>query len=346
MKKHIDTYGKNSRNSSEAIHNQNYSALFRRFIFLFILCSTIPLILAGFGIHTYYSKFATSTIHDFIYTKTDYHRKTIELFFKKQIDELQLTAYSHPNKYFLEKANLSEIFEMINQRNRSIIDLGIIDAQGNHMAYYGMYDLISKNYSHTLWFKKVMENDIYISDMFLGFRNEPHFIMAVTKLEKGGKWILRATINSETFRSLVENIKIGKTGEVYLVNRKGVFQTEPQFSGKILKKAPLSIDSVHDGIKIRNVKHLAGNSENKIVGKIISQTWLDNPNWMLVVSQDRKEAYNAFDQIDRYMLIFLFFTVVIMMVVSFYITKYILAFIEKRDLKAATLDHHPMQFVG
>jgi oxalyl-CoA decarboxylase len=77
---------------------------------------------------------------------------------------------------------------------------------------------MDKDYSEALWFKRVMEKGSYISDMFTGFRKVPHFVIAVARQEKGENWILRATIDTEAFRSLVENVRIGRTGEVYLVN--------------------------------------------------------------------------------------------------------------------------------
>ena len=36
-------------------------------------------------------------------------------------------------------------------------------------------------------------------------------------MEEGRTWILRATVDTDVFRSLVENIRVGRTGEVFLV---------------------------------------------------------------------------------------------------------------------------------
>ncbi len=342
MEKLMSIQEKNICKHSEGVHNKNAAALYRRLILLLLLVSLASLILAGIGIHGCYSKFTTSIIHDIFYTKTDDHRKTIEQFFKNQITSLHLIAHSHPKGFFQEKANLSKLFEDINQQCQSITDLGIIDAQGNQMAYFGPYDLMGKNYSNTVWFKQVMKKDRYISDMFPGYRNEPHFIMAVTMLEKGEKWILRATVDTETFRSLVENVNIGKTGEVYLLNRRGVYQTEPRLFGKILEKASVSIDSLHKGINIKNIEDCEKKGVDKKTGRIISFTKLDNPNWVLVLSQDRAEAYQKFDQADRFMLICLILTAFVMIISGFVITKCFLKFLEKPNFEAEITRQHSM----
>ena len=70
---------------------------------------------------------------------------------------------------------------MINRDYWVITDLGVIDSDGRHLAYIGPYDLMSKNYSEALWFREVMQKGIYISDMFMGFRQEPHFVIAVVR---------------------------------------------------------------------------------------------------------------------------------------------------------------------
>ena len=69
----------------------------------------------------------------------------------------------------------------MNQEYGNLTDLGLIDQEGRHLAYVGPYDLMDKNYSEAIWFKKVMEQGIYISDMFTGFRKVPHFIIAITR---------------------------------------------------------------------------------------------------------------------------------------------------------------------
>ena len=39
-------------------------------------------------------------------------------------------------------------------------------------------------------------------------------------------WVIRATIDTHVFNELVEKVRIGKTGEAYLVNAQGIFQTD------------------------------------------------------------------------------------------------------------------------
>jgi two-component system NtrC family sensor kinase len=191
-----------------------YRGLHRKFILITLVCSLVPLLLVGWVINIHYTRFAKSRMTGSFQTQVEYHKRIIELFLRERSSKLHLIAQTHSKEFLREMSNLSHVFEIMNQEYGNLTDLGVIDQEGRHLAYVGPYDLMDKNYSETHWFKQVMEKGIYISDMFTGFRKVPHFIIAVTRQEKGEKWILRATVDTEAFRSLVENVRIGNTGEV------------------------------------------------------------------------------------------------------------------------------------
>lgn len=320
-----------------------YSRFFRRFAFLIISFFLIPLLLMGWGINIYYTKFARDRMTNSFHAQVENHRKIIELFLKQRSSKLQLIAHTHSKEYLAQVSNLARVFEMINLESSSITDLGVIDGHGRHLAYIGPYDLMDKNYSNAFWFRQVMEKGLYISDMFMGFRKVPHFIMAVTRQEKGERWILRATIDTEVFRSLVENVRIGKTGEVYLLNQQGVFQTSPRLRGKIMEKAPFSVEPVHEGTRIRVLEGETDDRKQRIPRRIVAQTWLTEPRWMLVVTQDHSEAFSEVNHANYATLIFLFLSALAILIVTVIITKHMINVIKKRDVEADQLNRQLMQ---
>ena len=317
-----------------------YARFFRRFALLIIVFFLVPLILVGWGINAYYTRLATARMTNSFHAQVDNHRKIIELFLREHSSKLHLIAHTHTRDYLAQISNLAHVFEMINLEYLSITDLGVIDGQGRHLAYIGPYDLMDKNYSQAFWFKKVMEKGLYVSDMFLGFRKVPHFIMAVTRSENGEKWILRATINTEAFRSLVENVRIGKTGEVYLLNGQGVFQTGPRFRGKIMGKAPFPVEPIHEGTRIRI---LDADKQKHLPRRIVAQTWLEEPRWMLVVTQDYSEAFSEVNRANRVTYIFLLLSALAILIVTVIITKHMINVIKKRDVEADQLNKQLLQ---
>ena len=335
--------GNNRRKNDETGRKAYYSRLFRKFVLLTVVCSLSPLLLVGWGINIHYTRFAKSRMMNSFQDQVEHHRKIISLFLQERCSRLQIIAQTHSREYLGKASNLSHVFEIINREYGSINDIGIIDDHGRHLAYIGPYDLMDKNYSQTLWFRQVMEKGLYISNMFMGFRKVPHFIIAVTRLERGKKWILRATIDTEVFRSLVENVTMGRTGEVYLLNREGIFQTSPRFSGKIMEKKSLSFDPIHEGTSIRVLDGGSDENNRPYPRRIVAQAWLEEPGWILVVKQDYSEAFNAVNHANYATLIFLHVSALTILIVSIFISKYMIALITKRDIEADHLNKQLMQ---
>ncbi len=323
--------------------------LFRRFILLTLLCSVLPLLLVGWGINVHHTRLAKSRMIDAFETRVAHHRKIIELFLRERCSSLELIAHTHSRNTLASADYLEETLRLLNREDHAFTDLGVISAEGKHLAYVGPFDLMDKNYSETFWFKEVREKGLYISDMFLGFRQEPHFIIAVLGSDRGNggadahPWILRATIDTEVFRSLVENVTIGRTGEVYLVNRDGVFQTRPRISGEIMGRAPLSVGAVHEGIEVKFLEGGADAGGKELPRRVVGQAWLEGPSWLLVVQQDYSEAFAEVRHANTVTLVFLHLSAVMILIVAVLITRYMISAIRKRDAETARLNSQLLQ---
>ncbi|MDA3787652.1 MAG: ATP-binding protein [Desulfobacula sp.] len=317
-----------------------YSRLFRRFVFLTMVCSLVPLLLAGWAINIHYSEFARERILKTLQTRVDYHKKIIELFLKENKTRLDFIVRTNSIEFLIKESNLTHILNNINRDAWVLTDIGIIDENGAHAAYVGPYDLIDKNYSSTFWFREVMEKEIYTSDMFMGFRKEPHFIMAVTKKENGRRWILRATVNTDGFRSLVENVRIGRTGDVYILNSKGIYQTSPGSSGEILTQAPGFKGEIHDDVKFRFLEMV---DRGVKVKKIVCETWLKDPRWLLVVRVGEKEFFEDVRHANRVILILLHLSALIILIVTAFVTNHMVQVIKKRDSELEGMNNQLMQ---
>lgn len=342
MEQKILSTDKTDKSNRDGQTKTDYSGLFRKFVLIALVSSVVPLLLVGWGISIHYSIFARSSMLESFRERIARHQKTIELFLNNQRSSIQLVAQTHTREYLSDIKNLVKTLEAMNhtmkqEYGKTFMDLGIISHTGKHLAYKGPYDLRDINYAQAFWFKEVMEKGVYISDMFLGFRKVPHFIIAVSRSENGQKWILRATIDAEAFRSLVEDVKIGNTGEVYLLNREGVFQTRPRFGGNIMDKTSLPVQPFHQGIMVQTIE--SGNSSKQIVAHV----WLKAVRWLLVVKQDYSEAFNSVNHANYATLIFLHLSVLVILLVSFFITRYMIKIIKKRDKEKNQMNKQLMQ---
>jgi len=313
-----------------------YWRTFLRFVAVTMMYAMVPLLVVGWAINTYYSDFSRASMMNEVRDEVNRHYRGIQVFFQELNSKLQLIAHTHSKEYLCDTTNLGQIFELMNRQELTITDLGVIDHNGRHLAYVGPYDLVDKDYSQSHWFRQVMEQGLYISDMFLGFRMEPHFIIAVTASSNGERWVLRATVNTQAFRSLVENVLIGRTGEVYLVNREGVFQTSPRFSHTIMETAPFDIPPRHEGIKTLIYE---GESRDGRKGprQLMSLAWLDAPPWLLVVKQDLAEALDVVSQANRAVLMFLLLSAVTVLAVSAMMGRHLIKTMQQQDRETAEL---------
>lgn len=322
---------------------KRYASLYARFVLLTLVCSVLPLLLVGWGIYVYYSQFATERMVEYFQSQVQHHERIIELFFKERVSDLQLIAFSHSLEQLKEYQNLKRIFDVMNRDGSFFEDLGVQNDQGKHLTYVGPFDLIDKDYSRTFWFKEVMARNACISDMFLGYRNVPHVIIAVTGSEAEQKWILRATIFTESFRSLLEGVKMGETGEVYLVNTQGILQTTPRFGSKILDKIDLPMGAFTEQSGIRILDATINGDGREIPKQIVAYTWLKDPKWMLVVKQDYSEAFQHVNRANHAMLIFLHISIIAILIVAVITTKHMIQVVKNRDDEADELNRQLVQ---
>ena len=214
------------------------------------------------------------------------HRHMIEAFLADRKGDLDLVAHTCTYEELTHPETLSGIFRQLQGKSTAFFDLGVFDADGLHVAYEGPYSLSGKNYHGEAWFETVLEKNHYISDVFLGFRNSPHFIIAVARTVNGHTWVLRATIDTYLFNDLVENIRMGKTGEAYIINAAGLFQTTRRSGGNLLETDaaygdfPVLPDDIHSFFQ--------KNSQD--VTYLYATTWMKENKWLLVVRQEKADA--------------------------------------------------------
>lgn len=260
-----------------------YANLQRKIIFITLIVSFIPLIFLSVTIYYQFAHVFKSKIEEQIAYRARVQSNSIELFLKERTAILLAMADTCTFDYLSDKKNLEKIFQIMHNRVGGFIDLGLIDSSGRHVAYIGPYNLLKVNYYSEPWFREVESKGVYVSDVFMGYRRVPHFIIALQRQETNKRWILRATIDSDAFEGLVRTAQVGKTGDAFIVNKAGFYQTRMRFGGDILSKSNLNPTIFGEGTTVLEKV----NAEGKIV--LYAGRWLKKNNWLLVISQDATE---------------------------------------------------------
>ncbi len=257
--------------------------LFRLFLLPFavflLVCGTIIYFFASYSSRQVKSELERIAID---------HRSLINQFLAEKTAILKFISTAFNRDELSSKTRLEGIFRNLQAQSKAFFDLGVFDADGNHMAYAGPFDLVGKSYAQSEWFIAVRTQEVYISDEFLGYRKLPHFIIAVRRVENGNVWYLRATIDTYYFNDLVEDIRIGRTGEAYIINRKGILQTRRRSGGRIMEVDPDYYS--HGGIQEHKNSGSLGTGSIKS-RYIYTAVPIDQTDWFLVVRQSMGDAF-------------------------------------------------------
>ncbi|MFH1241393.1 MAG: ATP-binding protein [Pseudomonadota bacterium] len=268
----------------------HYATPKRTVLISMILVPLIPFVLVlAVGYYYFTTSIETSTIATMNRIVQD-HRQMIESFLQERKGELELIGDSYTFEELKNQERLRKVFEYLQKVSDAFVDLGIFNEAGLHVAYYGPYKLTGINYSEAEWFKEVMKKGYYISDIFLGYRRVPHFIIAIVRGEKGEKWAIRATIDTYVFNDLVEKVRIGKTGEAYILNASGILQTSRRSGGNLMDKDDDSSIEYPSSKTATKTYMGQGKRGDKY---LYATTWLKNMDWLLVVRQEKGDAFRA-----------------------------------------------------
>jgi two-component system, NtrC family, sensor kinase len=268
------------------MEREYYKKLWWEIILTILAFSVIPLLILGAFIYYQFSQSYYTKIMEDMKTLAENRSSSIDLFLDERISQLTSLAHTIPLEKLRDEAYLEKVFNIIQARSRSFLDLGIIDQEGSHLAYVGPYYALMKsaNYKDEDWFHAVMSTGVYVSDVFLGFRKIPHFIIAVMVRERSQSWILRATIDSDIIENIVQAAWVGKRGDAFIIDGNDILQTKPRFGGAVLQPAPapdFSKASVPQAEKIA----VKGDEGLFAVGIIKLK------KWVLVIREDPRDQF-------------------------------------------------------
>jgi two-component system NtrC family sensor kinase len=267
-----------------------YRSLTQKMILTIIMVSLTPMILvSGIILYQYHTSFhekVQAHLNELVLK----HKQNIDTFLKEKLADIRFLAETFCFDELKEESFLQDRLDMMQLEFGPVfVDLGVVNSQGLQVAYAGPFRLGKALYYEADWFKKAMKTRYFISDVFLGLRGLPHFIVAVKDNWMGEPWILRATIDFVAFNDFVKNVRIGETGFAYILNREGNFQTKPFFD-ITPKKRPY-----RDFLKIKEDDpqkvHIVEKTDDSGKRIIYVAAFLKNGDWLLVYQQNHRDAY-------------------------------------------------------
>jgi len=213
-------------------------------------------------------------------------KNTIDLFLQERVVNIFRLFHSAEFSLSPSETDMDRCLRNLRQTSDAFIDVGFFDQEGVQIGYAGPFPYLhGKDYSRENWFKTLMalDRNYYISDIYLGFRNKPHFTIAAKQLIDTKSYVMRATLDPDKCYMFLRNISRGKGVDSALVNKKGYYQVVDPDMGNLLgesKYLPL-------GTEPSGVEEITKNHD----AILIAYAWLKETPWVLVVSQPFSVAY-------------------------------------------------------
>jgi two-component system NtrC family sensor kinase len=313
-------------NNQKAKH---YRALERKIRDSIILMSFIPMVLISvlilYQFYYSYQKKVIAHLEELILK----HKQSIDSFLIEKLADIRFLSNTCGIMELSDEIILqSRLVSFQTDYDNVFVDIGVVDANGVQIAYAGPFKLGKAAYTNAKWFQKVKKDGYVISDVFLGLRGLPHFIVAVKVSSEPNSWIIRATIDFVKFNTLVHNIHIGETGFAFILNKEGECQT--QFITQDIERQMVFYNNgfhrlPDNRVNIFQKKNASG------VDYIYVTALLKNGDWMLVYQQQTSDALYELHHAIKLTVMLLILCAVVVIVITYRISKSIVHLIQKSD---------------
>jgi two-component system, NtrC family, sensor kinase len=184
-------------------------------------------------------------------------KQSLESYLSERIASLARVARESSYDTLRDSRRLAAILADMKAAGDGMMDLGVIRDDGVQVSYTGPYALTGRNYADQTWFREVATRGSYVSDVFMGYRNLPHIVIAIQGDRGDGRWFaLRASLDTDVFHWLVRDrgsrrpeqgsvchrchsLGVPAFSDAFIVNRSGVLQTPSRLYGPVLARAPI-----------------------------------------------------------------------------------------------------------
>jgi two-component system NtrC family sensor kinase len=244
----------------------NYPRIWFILICILTITSLLPLSLATMVHYKLIEQSVNSELTLRTERLTSNARQSIVFFFEERLDALIFTINEMTYEQLDTNSELKNVLKNLKLGFGGFTDLSVIDSTGQQLAYAGPYNLEGKNYKNQPWFSQSLKNEHFVSDVFTGYRDAPHIIIAVRSNKPDGSvFILRATLDTERLRQMLLSYRPNIHTDIFLLNHQGIVQTPSINFGDFSTKIPVAVPEFSSQINVQ-LSALGRNKEKTVMG--------------------------------------------------------------------------------
>jgi two-component system NtrC family sensor kinase len=285
-------------------------------------------------------------------------QESMESFISERLSALAMVVRETPFDDLRDSEKLGSVLTNLKESFGGVVDLGVIDEHGIQVAYAGPFTLAGVSYLDEPWFREVSARGSYVSDVFLGYRNLPHIVIAIRQdHEAGHPFVLRATIDTDAFHWLVRaraarhrpdqspvcgrchSIGVQLFSDAFIINDKGVLQTRSEMFGDVLE--PTNLPPLPSSRQAELLELDDDGDESLIIG----YAKIEQSPFTLVLLTPRIKLHSGWQSLRRDLLIFPAASGVIILAVVVSGAIFAVRRVRDADLKRAAL-YHKMEYTN
>lgn len=230
---------------------------------------------------------------------------------------------------------LKSIQKNLNSAFGGFVDLGMINSDGIQTNYIGPYELIGRNYRDQAWFNEVLVRGVYVSDVFLGHRKLPHFVIAFKhEIDESNFFVFRATIDMSLLSEQITTTQLDQNTDVFIVNSNGILQTPSAFYGEVMDTMSIPVPK-----RIQLVESIDEFDENGRV-KTRGFSYIKGTPFILMVLRQHENIYVHWAYHRAGIIWFLLLSIVLIMIVIFYGAGHTVKRLRELDRRRAKIFHN------
>ncbi len=284
-----------------------YRRLKRRLQFSLLISYMVPLIILVVYFQFQFNFTLKKSGKEQLITLAESQRNTIDLFLQERI--INIFNLFHNTQFSLQPStdDMMRYLQHLRNMNDSFVDVGFFDSIGVQIGYAGPFPYLQgQDYSKEIWFQSLanQNRNYYISDIYQGIRQKPHFTIAVKQIFDSSTYIMRATLDPDKFYMFLRTIDKDKGEDSSIINEQGLYQIVDPYQGNFLGRS-----------NYRPSLDFSSGAEEIIIGDSTTLTafaWLKEVPWALVV---RKPLRTAYAELYHFRRIMIAVTIVIVMLI-------------------------------
>ncbi len=270
-----------SKNTATAggriLRDRYYRELLRKNLLRLAFTYLAPLVLLTIYFYAQYVNISRESRAHHLKSVAEHQANTLDLFLNERVVNLANLIDDPKLKIPPTGGAMEVMLHQLKKNSDTFTDVGFFDSTGVQLAYEGPLPFLeNRNYSTEPWFVRLRGKDDHfiITDNYLGFRQKPHFTIAVSREIQNRYVVLRATLDPQKFYEYVIAQEGLSDVDLSVVNRDGIYQLVSPKIG-----LPLESSSVVPPLSPRlgwlNSRGEANSGE-------FAYAWLRNADWAVI----------------------------------------------------------------